>query len=71
MISTKLQEFSERHTGFTLNNIVNLEVNINEFESNNVSSSYIHLPEEIANQRAWVNVKNYDNACFAWTVDIF
>lgn len=68
-ILTKLQEFSEKDSGFALNKIMNLEVNINKFEfGNHIGSSYIKLPNEISRKHACINVKNNDSACFAWAV---
>ncbi|CAH1984490.1 unnamed protein product [Acanthoscelides obtectus] len=66
----KLQEFSEKDSGFALSKIIHLEVNINQSGfSNNAGSSYIRLPQQIAIKNACVNVKNYDdNACFLWAI---
>ncbi|XP_050518969.1 uncharacterized protein LOC126893070 [Diabrotica virgifera virgifera] len=57
----------ERDSGFALNRIVSLEVNINRYEIGN-GSSYIKLPESIQKKRACINVKNSDQACFYWAI---
>ncbi|XP_055388367.1 uncharacterized protein LOC129616887 [Condylostylus longicornis] len=33
-----------------------------------LGSSYIKLPHAIIKKKACINVKNYDNACFAWAI---
>ncbi|XP_050512833.1 uncharacterized protein LOC126888532 [Diabrotica virgifera virgifera] len=57
----------ERDSGFALNRIVSLEVNINRYEIGN-GSSYIKLPASIQKKRACINVKNSDQACFYWAI---
>ncbi|CAH0562825.1 unnamed protein product [Brassicogethes aeneus] len=66
-ILNKLSEFAEEESGWGINKILNLEININKHELGN-GSSYIKLPEEIARKHACVNVKNVDNNCFAWAL---
>nr|CAI5847001.1 unnamed protein product [Callosobruchus analis] len=63
----QLQEFQEKDSGWTLKRVVNLGVNINLFNPMR-GSSYIRLPPHIRNTKACVNVKNDDQACFAWAV---
>ncbi|XP_072394634.1 uncharacterized protein [Diabrotica undecimpunctata] len=66
-INNKLSEFQEKDSGFALNKIVSLEVNINRYEIGN-GSSYIKLPESIQKKQACINVKNSDQACFYWAI---
>ncbi|XP_023311415.1 uncharacterized protein LOC111692008 [Anoplophora glabripennis] len=66
-ISTELDEFQERDIGWALNSITNLGININKFTPQ-LGSSYINLPTSIKKKQACVNVKNGDDACFAWAV---
>ncbi|XP_044764456.1 uncharacterized protein LOC123321018 [Coccinella septempunctata] len=66
-ILKKLEEFQEKDSGYALHSIISLEVNINKFEMGN-GSSYIELPDEIKRRKACINIKNYDNACFAWSI---
>ena len=42
-------------------------ININKYTPQ-LGSSYIELPLEIKRREACVNVKNNDNACFAWAI---
>lgn len=67
-ILNKLEEFQEKDSGWALNKIINLEVNINKLEMGNGGSSYISLPKNIAMKHACINVKNNDDACFAWAI---
>lgn len=64
-ILNKLEEFQERDSGFSLEKIVSLEININKYEIGNPPSAYFPLPREITLKKACVNVKNHSNeACF-------
>ena len=69
-IFNTLSEFSESGSGWALSEIISLEVNINKYEVGNgvSSSSYIKLPEKILKKQACINVKNDDEACFAWSI---
>nr|CAH7717033.1 unnamed protein product [Callosobruchus chinensis] len=62
-ISNKLSEFQERDSGFALQSIISLEVNINKLEMGN-GTSYIKLPDQILKKHACINVQNDDQACF-------
>ena len=63
----KLSEFQERDSGYALQRIINLEININKLEIGN-GSSYIKLPDFISKKHACINVKNNDQACFYWAI---
>lgn len=64
IILAKLSEFQERDSGYALQKVISLEININKLEFGNGGSSYIKLPPQIAAKHACVNVRNSDNACF-------
>ncbi|CAH0549897.1 unnamed protein product [Brassicogethes aeneus] len=66
-IMTELEEFQERDSGWGLKKVVNLGVNINKYIPQ-LGSSYIELPPQIRKKHACVNVKNDDEACYAWAV---
>ncbi|XP_050513029.1 uncharacterized protein LOC126888699 [Diabrotica virgifera virgifera] len=66
-ITAKLEEFQERDSGWALKAVVNLGVNINKFTPQ-LGSSFVELPPQIKRKEACVNVKNDDEACFAWAV---
>ncbi|CAH1111573.1 unnamed protein product [Psylliodes chrysocephalus] len=67
-IMTELDEFQERDSGWALKRVMNLGVNINKFTPQ-LGSSYVELPSQIMKKHACVNVKNDDQACFAWAVN--
>lgn len=66
-IKGKMEEFQERDSGWTLVYIDYLEVNFNCIKTLR-GSSYTPLPLPIQKKKACVNVKNQDQACFAWAV---
>ena len=66
-ILKQLEEFQERDSGWALVRIIHLAVNANKFNLLN-SGSYIDLPKSLKNKKALINVKNNDNACFAWAI---
>ncbi|XP_044741961.1 uncharacterized protein LOC123302932 [Chrysoperla carnea] len=66
-ITRDLEEFEQRESGWSLVNIINLGVNINKYTPL-LGSSYIELPTQIKRRKACINVKNNDDACFAWAV---
>ncbi|KAJ8977854.1 hypothetical protein NQ317_018691 [Molorchus minor] len=67
-IFNALSEFSDSGSGWALQTIVSLEININKYEVGNGASSYIKLPEQIAKKQACINIKNKDEACFGWSI---
>ncbi|KAJ8971980.1 hypothetical protein NQ317_010076 [Molorchus minor] len=67
-IFNALSEFSDSGSGWALQTILSLEINVNKYEVGNGASSYIKLPEQIAKKQACINVKNTDEACFAWSI---
>ncbi|XP_072403137.1 uncharacterized protein [Diabrotica undecimpunctata] len=66
-ITAKLEEFQERDSGWALKAVVNLGVNINKYTPQ-LGSSFVELPPQIKKKEACVNVKNDDEACFAWAI---
>lgn len=64
-IIKKSEEFQEQNSGWALQKIMFLEVNKNKYEPMR-ASSYIALPKFIKSRKAVINIKNNDNACFAW-----
>ncbi|XP_066585457.1 uncharacterized protein [Prorops nasuta] len=60
-------EFQERHSGWTLEKIYSLIVNINHYNPLQAGCQ-IQLPSSIMCKKAVINVKTSDNACFAWSV---
>ncbi|CAG9840740.1 unnamed protein product [Diabrotica balteata] len=68
VVLTDLSEFEESQSGWAQNKIISLEININKFEMAKVASSYIQLHPKVARKRACINVRNNDQACFAWAI---
>ena len=66
-LSQKISEFQEQGSGWSLQCILHLTVNINKYNPMR-AGSFIPLPDVIKNRKACVNVKNDDNECFKWAV---
>ncbi|KAK9679246.1 Recombination endonuclease VII [Popillia japonica] len=66
-IASKMSEFQERDSGWTLCKILHIEVNINKYNPMR-ASSFIDLPQQIKKKKAIINVQNNDEACFAWAI---
>ncbi|XP_065217650.1 uncharacterized protein LOC135843631 [Planococcus citri] len=67
MIKIKSEEFQSKGSGWSLEKILFLEVNINKYKPIG-GSSYIPLPKWLANKKAIINIQNNDQACFAWAI---
>ncbi|XP_044740087.1 uncharacterized protein LOC123301414 [Chrysoperla carnea] len=63
----ELEEFQERDSRWALREVVHFRIHINKCQLLR-GSSYIELPKCIKTKHACVNVKNNDEACFAWAV---
>nr|XP_036677496.1 uncharacterized protein LOC118878575 [Drosophila suzukii]XP_036677497.1 uncharacterized protein LOC118878575 [Drosophila suzukii] len=66
-IKSEMSEFQERESGWSLIEIVHLEVNINIYQPIK-GSNFIGLPREIVNRKACINVQNRDEHCFKWAL---
>ncbi|XP_071056528.1 uncharacterized protein [Onthophagus taurus] len=62
-----MSEFEERDSGWTLMQILYIELNLNKYNPIRVSN-YIDLPSQIKAKHAVINIQNADDACFAWAV---
>lgn len=67
-LTTKCEEFQERDSGWSLEKIEFLELNINKWTPLRGGSSYIPLAKWVQKKHAVINVNNKDNACFLWSV---
>ncbi|XP_043285742.1 uncharacterized protein [Venturia canescens] len=66
---TKIEEFQERDSGWSLREIINLVVNINQYSPlRGALSTFVTLPHDIQKKKAVVNIKNDDEFCFLWAV---
>ncbi|XP_065354938.1 uncharacterized protein LOC135949335 [Calliphora vicina] len=61
------EEFQTRDSGWTLVQLIKVELNLNKYQPLK-GSSYIPLPRPIFLKKACLNVKNKDNYCFKWAV---
>lgn len=66
-IIAKMEEFQERGSGWTLTEIIHLELNVNKYECIK-GNSYIKLSNFLLLKRACLNVMNSDEYCFKWAV---
>lgn len=64
---TQLDEFMAVESGWSLDSIIALDVHNNVYDPIR-GSSYISLPARILKKKAVVNVENYDNMCFKWSI---
>lgn len=67
-ILKKFSEFAERLSGWSLVEIISLEIKINKCSLFSTCGTFIDLPDEIKFKRACVNIKSADSFCFAWAV---
>lgn len=63
----KLEEFQERDSGWALDMIINLRVHINKLHAF-TAGTYCDLPAAIQSKKAVVNVHNFDQHCFLWSI---
>ncbi|XP_061728728.1 uncharacterized protein LOC133533711 [Cydia pomonella] len=63
----RLSNFEKKDSGWSLQKINYLDVNINKYNPLH-GSSYIKLPRDIHNKKAIINVQNNDYECFRWAV---
>ncbi|XP_050340230.1 uncharacterized protein LOC126766507 [Bactrocera neohumeralis] len=63
----KINTFQERDSGWSLSEIIHLEVNINKYQPIR-GSLYIPLPKIIADKKACINIVNNDVYCFKWAI---
>ncbi|GFT60225.1 c2H2-type domain-containing protein [Nephila pilipes] len=63
------EDFEGKDSGWTLDEILRLEVRTNRYSPFRGSSSFIEVPKQIAETKAIINVINKkDSQCFMWSV---
>ncbi|XP_024940768.1 uncharacterized protein LOC112494342 [Cephus cinctus] len=66
---TKIEDFQEKESGWSLLEIINLAVNINRYiPIHGGLSTFIELLKNVQNKKAVVNILNNDPYCFLWSV---
>lgn len=66
-ILSKIEEFQENGSSWTLEEIIELVINVNVFEVF-TGSTYIPTPKFVADKKAVINVQNNDEECFKWAI---
>ncbi|KAB0801617.1 hypothetical protein PPYR_03803 [Photinus pyralis] len=67
IVDRKNSEFQQKDSGWTLVQLLYLEINILKFNALR-ASSYIPLPPFISNKKAVLNIQNNDEYCFAYSL---
>ena len=67
-IITKLSEFSDMGSGWSLTEIIALHLKINKCSGFSAGACFRDLPDEIKRKKCCVNIHTNDVACFAWAV---
>lgn len=65
IIKNKMSEFQERDSGWALQKILKLHININKTNLTR-GSQYINTPNTLASKKACLNIENHDEYCFKW-----
>lgn len=60
-------EFEKKDSGWSLKDIISLDMNINKFNPLK-GSSFIELPHDIRLKKAVINIKNADVQCLKWAL---
>ena len=63
----KLDDEQLEGSGFVLNGIINVKLEIYKVNDNQ-ASSYIELPEKYKKNKSIINIKNDDQFCFLWCI---
>jgi hypothetical protein len=66
-ISNEMEAFELKSSGWVLNRILRMKLNINRYNPLR-GSSYIPLPQTLAKKKAIINIKNDDDKCFLWSI---
>ena len=62
-----IAKYNKGGSNFIFKQILSLEIHTVQYEPLG-GSSYIELPEPLANKKAIINLKNTDNKCFMWSI---
>ncbi|KAB0804470.1 hypothetical protein PPYR_01440 [Photinus pyralis] len=68
-LQAKLENFSEKQSGWALSEVLFVKININNYAPiKGGFSTYIKMPSFILAKKAVVNVRNNDKFCFLWSI---
>lgn len=67
VVMAKVDELQENGSGWSLHEIVSLDVHYNKFRSFQ-GSSYLEPSNSIKNKKAIINIQNKNNECFIWAI---
>ncbi|GFU63730.1 hypothetical protein TNCV_1878651 [Trichonephila clavipes] len=63
------EDFEGRHSGWTQDEILRLEIHTNRYSPFRGSSSFTEVPKQIAKTKAIINVTiKKDSQCFMWSI---
>lgn len=65
------EEFEIKQSGWSLNSVNHLQINVNKMCSLRGKGGDFELTKFLANKKAIVNVKNKDDKCFLWSLMAF
>ena len=66
-MKTQIENSALANGRFRFGEILFIDVNFHQFNLTRVSS-YLHLPDWLANKKALVNLKNSNGECFKWSI---
>lgn len=66
-IRKEMEEFQERDSGWTLVQLLRLQINLCKFQPLK-GASFIPTPVRLAARKAVINIKNSDEFCFKWAI---
>ena len=64
---TRIQEFQEKDSGWTLKSIDSLDVNFYKYNPLK-GGSWLPIPDKIGGKNACMNITNFDDECFKWAI---
>ena len=67
-LSSAVENWNSRGSGFVLDRITKFVVCITKFRPMHGGSSYFEAPEYIKKKKCILNIKNYDQKCFLWSI---
>lgn len=67
ILQFKCSEFEHTESGWTIESISHLEINIAKCDPLK-AGSYLPLPKKIQNTKSCLNIKNTDDHCFLWSI---